>query len=166
MWQSSSPGSPYAAALPDKLCFALSACGSPAIIYFRVLDKSPLLGPQKGPPFLQQRLGRKEKKDTILSHFCVFGKKKGKAGRKHRVIHQIWLYPLQTKHNCGYFSILFKIFQLGVPVVAQWKWIWLASMTTQVQSLASLNGLKIWRCHELWCRSQNWLGSHVAVAVV
>ena len=24
----------------------------------------------------------------------------------------------------------------------------------------------IWRCRELWCRSQTWLGSGVAVAVV
>ena len=32
--------------------------------------------------------------------------------------------------------------------------------------LASLNGLKIWRCYELWCRLQTRLGSCVAVAVV
>ena len=35
-----------------------------------------------------------------------------------------------------------------------------------VQSLASLNGLRIRRCHELFCRSQILLGSNVAVAVV
>ena len=40
----------------------------------------------------------------------------------------------------------------GVPAVAQWKQIWLASMRTQVWSLASLSGLRIWRCYELWCR--------------
>ena len=39
------------------------------------------------------------------------------------------------------------------------------SMRTWVQSLASLGGLRIWRCRELWCRSQMWLGSCVAVAV-
>ena len=33
------------------------------------------------------------------------------------------------------------------------------------QSLASPNGLRIWCCRELWCWLQNWLGSHVAVAV-
>ena len=38
-------------------------------------------------------------------------------------------------------------------------------MRTWVQSLASLSGLRIWRCHELWCRLQTWLGSCVAVAV-
>ena len=40
--------------------------------------------------------------------------------------------------------------------MAQWKWIWLISMRTQVQSLASLSGLMIWCCQELWCRSQMW----------
>ena len=35
-----------------------------------------------------------------------------------------------------------------------------------VQSLASLSGLGIQHCHELWCRSQTWLGAGVAVAVL
>ena len=39
-------------------------------------------------------------------------------------------------------------------------------MKTQVRSLASLSRLRIQCCHELWCRSQMWFGSHVAVAVV
>ena len=30
----------------------------------------------------------------------------------------------------------------------------------------SLSGLRIWCCHELWCRSQMQLGSQVSVAVV
>ena len=30
--------------------------------------------------------------------------------------------------------------------------------------MALLSGLKIWRCRELWCRSQMWLRSGVAVA--
>ena len=54
----------------------------------------------------------------------------------------------------------------GVPTVAQWKWIWLATMRLQVQSLVSLSGLRVWCCHELWCRLQTWLRSHVAVAMV
>ena len=54
---------------------------------------------------------------------------------------------------------------LGVRIVAQWKWIWLASMRTQVWILASLTGLRIQHCRERWCRSQMWLGSGVAVAV-
>ena len=59
-----------------------------------------------------------------------------------------------------------RIFNGGVPVVAQRKRIWLVSMRTQVPSLASLSGLRIWCCHELWCRSQTWLGSGIAVALV
>ena len=38
-------------------------------------------------------------------------------------------------------------------------------MRTQVQSLASLSGLRIWHCPELWCRLQMQLGSCVAVAL-
>ena len=56
--------------------------------------------------------------------------------------------------------------KLEVPVVAQQKQIWLVSLRTQVWSLASLSGLRIWCCCELWCRSQIWLGSGFAVAVV
>ena len=32
-----------------------------------------------------------------------------------------------------------------------------------VQFLASITGLRIWCCRELWCRSQKRLGSYVAV---
>ena len=39
-------------------------------------------------------------------------------------------------------------------------------MRKRVRSLASLSGLRIRRCRELWCRLQTRLGSHVAVAVV
>ena len=34
------------------------------------------------------------------------------------------------------------------------------------RSLASLSGLRIQRCRELWCRSQMQLGSSIVVAVV
>ena len=40
----------------------------------------------------------------------------------------------------------------GVPIVAQWKQIWLASMRAKVWSLALVSRLKIWHCCELWCR--------------
>ena len=60
----------------------------------------------------------------------------------------------QTKNfpQTGY-SVLDKIMHLknicrGVPIVAQQKRIRLASMRTQVQSLVSLSGLRIWRCCE------------------
>ena len=39
------------------------------------------------------------------------------------------------------------------------------TMRLQVRSLASLSGLRMQHCGELWCRSQTWLGSGVAVAV-
>ena len=42
----------------------------------------------------------------------------------------------------------------------------LVSMRTWVRFLASLSGLRIRRCRELWCRLQTWLGSGVAVAVM
>ena len=39
-------------------------------------------------------------------------------------------------------------------------------MRLRVQSLALLIGLGIRCCRELWCRSQTWLGSRVAVTLV
>ena len=53
----------------------------------------------------------------------------------------------------------------GVPIVVQQKLIRLETMRLQVQSLALLSGLRIWHCCELWCRSQIWLRSRVAVAL-
>ena len=53
----------------------------------------------------------------------------------------------------------------GVPVVVQLKQIRLGTMRLWFSSLALHSGLRIWRCHELCCRSQTWLGSDVAVAV-
>ena len=41
----------------------------------------------------------------------------------------------------------------------------MGTMRLRVQSLALLSGLRIQHCHELWCRSQMWLRSRVAVAV-
>ena len=50
--------------------------------------------------------------------------------------------------------------------MAQGKQIQLAIMRSQVRSLASLSGLRIQRCHELWCRLQARLGSGIAVTVM
>ena len=55
--------------------------------------------------------------------------------------------------------------KVGVPVVAQWKQIRLRTMRFRVLSLASLSALRIWRCCDLLCSLQTWLGSGVAVAV-
>ena len=48
--------------------------------------------------------------------------------------------------------------------MAQWKRIRLGTRRWRVRPLASLGGLRIRGCHELWCRSQTRLGSCVAVA--
>ena len=42
--------------------------------------------------------------------------------------------------------------KIGVSAVAQWKQIRLGSMRMQVRCLASLNGLRIQHCRELWHR--------------
>ena len=47
----------------------------------------------------------------------------------------------------------------------QWKQIWLVTMRLPVRSLAWQSGLRIQRCHELWCGLQMRLGSCMAVAV-
>ena len=52
----------------------------------------------------------------------------------------------------------------GIPVVAQRKQIWLASMKKQVQFLASLCGLRIQPYSELWHRLKAGLRSRIAVA--
>ena len=53
----------------------------------------------------------------------------------------------------------------GVPMVAQQKRIQLGTMRLRVQSQASLSGLRIQHCRELWYRSQKQLKSVIAVAV-
>ena len=49
---------------------------------------------------------------------------------------------------------------------AGWKQIRLGTLRLLVRSLASLSGLRIQRCREVWCRWQTRLRSHVAMAVV
>ena len=49
--------------------------------------------------------------------------------------------------------------------MAQQKQIQVETMRLGVQSLASLSGLRIQCCCELWCRSQKRLGSGIAVAL-
>ena len=50
--------------------------------------------------------------------------------------------------------------------MAQQKRILTRNNEVAVRFLASLSGLRIWHCRELWCRSQTQLRSRVAVAVV
>ena len=75
------------------------------------------------------------------------------------------IYQTETHHEIKarehhIFKRNFKVY--GAPVVAQWKRTRLGTMKFWVRSLALLSGLRIWRCHKLWCRSQMWLGSGVA----
>ena len=62
-------------------------------------------------------------------------------------------------------KIFLKNNKIGVPVMMQWKRIRLGTMKLWVRSLASLSGLRIPHCCDLWCRLQLWLGSGMAVAV-
>ena len=71
-----------------------------------------------------------------------------------------------VSEDFGEILIGLKVFILGVPVMAQWKRIWLAYIRMQVRSLPSLSRLRIPHYHGLWCTSQTWLGSGVAMAVV
>ena len=50
---------------------------------------------------------------------------------------------------------------VGVPIVAQWKRIWLVSMRMRVPSLS---GLMFWRCSELW-RWTDWEKAAIGQAV-
>ena len=49
--------------------------------------------------------------------------------------------------------------------MAQWKQMQLVSTRMWVRSLTLFSASEIHHCRELWCRSQMWLGSRVAVAV-
>ena len=52
----------------------------------------------------------------------------------------------------------------GIPIVAQRVKNLTSIMRMRVWSLFLLDGLRIWHHHELWCRSQTWLRSGMAVA--
>ena len=80
--------------------------------------------------------------------------------RHGRVISPVLYWHFQIKTRVSFQALAegpFKNILRGVPIVAQRKCIWLASMRTQVRSLALLSGLRIRHCQELWCRSQTWL---------
>ena len=64
-----------------------------------------------------------------------------------------------------YIFLLAEKGKRGVLVVAQRSWTQLASLRRQMWSPASLSGLRIRHCYELWCRLQMRLGSCVAVAM-
>ena len=100
----------------------------------------------------------------VLNHHC--------DPRMNPTDHGVWSFLCITGFSLLIFCwgnlhlYLSKILACGVPIMAQQKQIWLASMRTQVQSLASLSGSGIQRCLKLSCRSQVRLRSCIAVAVV
>ena len=119
-----------------------------------------------------------------LPNFIFKSHQIGLAGKFHWKLHILWFYvyftKLRSKHknskqgNKKYAFIIkypftrlcllsFKIFVLGVPVVARQKQIWLVSMRIRVWSPVLLSGWAIWCCHELWCRWQTWLRSRIAL---
>ena len=78
----------------------------------------------------------------------------------------ILLAPVSSRMRLMHIlNSLIKKKKPGLPFVAQWKGIWLVSMRMWVQSLASISGLRIQRCRELWCQLQTQLRSHIAMAV-
>ena len=92
------------------------------------------------------------------------GLKSENKNKKEVVGQEVFLgYFLQAPSKGSKSLILFKKYI--------WEFPWWcsrnhATMRLQVQSLASLSGLRIWHCCELWCRLQARLGSGVAVALV
>ena len=76
---------------------------------------------------------------------------------KPAVTHIISIYSLWQLHWISFSILNFGVksmirSKIGVPVTAETKRIWLGTMTLQVWSLASLSGLRIQHCCELWCR--------------
>ena len=63
-------------------------------------------------------------------------------------------------------TIIFSNYGFRIPIMAQWKRIHLGTIGLRVQSLALLSGLRIQSCRDLQCKSQTWLISCIAVAVV
>ena len=98
-------------------------------------------------------------------HKCSSSKRKGdRQTMNYNCFLQLWL--ICDVFNSMHISLAnqSQIPTLGVPVMAQRKWIWLASMRLQVWSLPLHSGLRIRRCHELWYRSQTWLRSGVSMS--
>ena len=63
-----------------------------------------------------------------------------------------FIYPPSQYHRIYSFTALKKKAPCGVPIVEQRKGIPLVIMRLRIRSLASLSGLRMRCCHELWCR--------------
>ena len=91
----------------------------------------------------------------LCAHVCIFWVETW----------NIFLMEGHSQKECKeYYSVIKK--EIRVPFMTQWLRTRLGSVRIRVQSLALLNGIRIWRCHELWYSSQMRLGFHFAVAVV
>ena len=94
----------------------------------------------------------------------------GKGKRKYFIINHsghLSIKLLNAMFFCTYGLILILHSDLDVFLgKAQFKVKLESNTETRVRSLALFNGLRIQHCRELWCRSQMWLRSHCAVAVV
>ena len=78
---------------------------------------------------------------TNVSPYCSFSiKQKSIMHNPHYV----------TKNIKSMYSRL-RLKKSGVPIVAQWKWIWLGTIVCSIPGLA-LSRLRIPCCCELWCR--------------
>ena len=85
------------------------------------------------------------------------------ASRRETLLAEVFvLYYFTLSGNfSNFFFCFFKMkladFQIkklisGVPIMAQLKRIWLVSMRMRIRILASVSGLRIRHCSELWCR--------------
>ena len=84
---------------------------------------------------------------------------------KAKMKNYLFFHDLLSKNSTGSLIVKwvpFKITALGVPVVAQ-QLVNLTRIHEGVRSLASLSGLRIWCCPELWCRLWMHLGSGIPV---
>ena len=96
------------------------------------------------PTFLLYRW-RKWNSETLSGIFNILLNKYTILGLYIHLTMDFGLFPLlDYYHENMYVQV--------VPIMAQWKRIWLVSVRTQVRFLASLSGLRIPHCHELLCR--------------
>ena len=80
--------------------------------------------------------------------------------------HPLARYVLRSLLLCIMSFGFYKRFHGGIPIVAQWEWTWLVPMRMGVPSLALFSGFSFWHCRGLWCISQMWIGSCIALVVV
>ena len=95
--------------------------------------------------------------------------KLNKTNKTKQTAMSLEAFQVQT-HFCFIFQNYYLMYMINhflcrVSIVAQWCLIWVGTMRLWVQSLASLSGLRIWCCRELWCRSHVQLRPGIAVAV-